>query len=66
MCERERYRQTDRLRVSEKGERVKKKMEGGLFIEEDRERKYIYIYIYILVSFHGEKYCFQSCSKNYD
>lgn len=46
MCERERYRQTDRLRVSEKGERVKKKMEDGLFIEEDRERKYIYIYIY--------------------
>ena len=51
MCERERYRQTDRLRVSEKGERVKKKMEGGLFIEEDRERKYIYIYIYIYTCF---------------
>lgn len=52
MCVREKEiqagRQMERVR---EGGRVRKKTEGGLFREEDRERKYIYI----LVSFHEEK-----------
>lgn len=57
-------RQMERVR---EGGRVRKKTEGGLFREEDREREKIYIYIYIhLFHFMRKKYCFQSCSKNYD
>lgn len=43
-------RQMERVR---EGGRVRKKTEGGLFREEDREREKIYIYT--LVSFHEEK-----------
>ena len=45
MCLREKEIQAGRQmeRVREAG-RVRKKTEGGLFREEDRERKYIYIY----------------------
>ena len=45
MCVREKEIQAGRQmeRVREVG-RVRKKTEGGLFREEDRERKYIYIY----------------------
>lgn len=50
MCVREKEiqggRQMERVR---EGGRVRKKTEGGLFREEDREN------IYILVSFHEEK-----------